>query len=180
MPPRTAQNDTEIAAGSEPNKGGPQARKSRATARETEPFWRTKTLDAMNTEEWESLCDRCGRCCLVKLEDEDTGEILRTDIACKLFDAGACRCIAYETRQKKVADCIKLTPETVRTIRWLPSTCAYRMVLEGRPLEAWHPLVSGSFETVHEAGISVRGRIGGSEKTVKLRHYLDHIVDWGD
>ena len=142
------------------------------------PFWRTKTLEAMSPEEWESLCDRCGRCCLVKLEDEDTGEIHKTDIGCKLFDGEACRCASYETRHRKVKDCIKLTPDNVRTIPWLPSTCAYRLVAEGRPLADWHPLVSNSPTSVHEAGISVRGRLGGSEKTVRLRDYVDHIVDW--
>ena len=134
----------------------------------------------MTPEEWEKLCDRCGRCCLVKLENEDTGEIYKTDIACKLFDAGSCSCAAYERRHAKVADCIKLTPERVRTIGWLPSTCAYRLVKEGKPLPSWHPLESGSFESVHEAGISVRGRIRGSERTVKLRDYVDHIVTWDD
>ena len=94
----------------------------------------------MTPEEWESLCDRCGRCCLVKLEDEDSGEILHTDIGCKLFDASACSCVGYATRQKKVRDCIKLTPAAVRKIKWLPKTCAYRLVREGKPLEAWHPL----------------------------------------
>lgn len=132
----------------------------------------------MTPEEWESLCDRCGRCCLVKLEDEDTGEILKTDIGCKLFDAGTCSCKSYATRHRKVDDCIELTPESVRAIKWLPSTCAYRLVGEGRPLAPWHPLVSGTPDTVHEAGISVRGRVGGSERTVRLRDYVDHIVDW--
>lgn len=140
------------------------------------PFWLTKTLDTLTPGEWESLCDGCGRCCLVKLEDEDTGAILKTDIACKLLDAGSCRCRSYERRQEKVHDCIKLTPDTVREIPWLPSTCAYRLVREGKPLRPWHPLVSGSPDTVHEAGISVRGRTGGSERTVKLRDYVDHIV----
>jgi uncharacterized cysteine cluster protein YcgN (CxxCxxCC family) len=142
------------------------------------PFWQTKTLEAMNPVEWESLCDRCGKCCLVKLEDEDSGEIFVTDIACKLFDAGACACSNYPARRKKVRDCIKLTPMSVRAIGWLPKTCGYRLVAEGRPLEAWHPLISGSPETVHEAGISVRGRTNGSEKTVKLEDYPLHIVDW--
>ena len=144
------------------------------------PFWRTKTLDALTPREWESLCDGCGRCCLVKLEDEDTGEILKTDIACKLLDAGTCRCRSYDQRQKKVHDCIKLTPASVREISWLPATCAYRLVRDGKPLPPWHPLVSGSADTVHEAGISVRGRTGGSERTVKLRDYVDHIVRDGD
>ena len=134
----------------------------------------------MTDSEWESLCDGCGRCCLVKLEDEDTGEIHKTDIACKLFDAGSCRCSAYAVRHEKVDDCIKLTPDSVRAIKWLPSTCAYRLVAEGKALKPWHPLVSGSPESVHAAGISVQGRIGGSERTVKLRDYVDHIVDWDD
>jgi uncharacterized cysteine cluster protein YcgN (CxxCxxCC family) len=103
-----------------------------------------------------------------------------TDIACRLFDASGCCCIAYQRRLRRVKDCIKLTPQSVREIPWLPKTCAYRLVAEGRDLPDWHPLVSGSPETVHEAGISVRGRIGGTEATVKLRDYLDHIIDWAD
>ena len=143
-----------------------------------QPFWRTKTLEQMTPNEWESLCDRCGRCCLVKLEDEDTGVIHNTDIACKLFDAGTCGCTAYELRQKKVHDCVKLTPESVRTIKWLPKTCAYRLVRDGKSLPDWHPLLSKSPESVHLAGVSVRGRVGGCEKTVKLRDYVSHIVEW--
>jgi len=134
----------------------------------------------MDAGEWESLCDGCARCCLVKLEDEDTGTIHNTDIGCKLLDAGTCRCRSYATRQAKVDDCVKLTPASVRAIKWLPTTCAYRLVAEGKPLASWHPLVSGSPETVHEAGISVRGRTGGSERTVRLRDYVDHIVEWDD
>ena len=145
-----------------------------------EPFWRVKSLDEMSATEWESLCDGCARCCLVKLEDEDTGEIHKTDIACKLLDAGACRCRSYAKRQAKVSDCLKLDPRTVRELSWLPRTCAYRLVSEGKPLEAWHPLVSGSPDSVHAAGISVRGRTGGSERTVRLAEYVDHIVDWDD
>ena len=143
------------------------------------PFWQTKTLEAMNPQEWESLCDRCGQCCLVKLEDEDTGDIHLTDIACKLFDAGACACSDYARRRRKVRDCIKLTPQSVRAIGWLPPTCGYRLVAERRPLEPWHPLRSGSADSVHAAGISVRGRVTGSEKTIKLEDYPSHIVHWG-
>jgi hypothetical protein len=143
------------------------------------PFWKAKTLEALNPAEWESLCDGCGRCCLVKLEDEDSGEIHFTDIACKLFNAGTCRCTDYAHRRRKVHDCIKLTPATVRSLSWLPPTCAYRLVAEGRDLAWWHPLVSGSATSVHEAGVSVRGRVQGSEnKDVKLADYLDHIVAW--
>jgi uncharacterized cysteine cluster protein YcgN (CxxCxxCC family) len=124
----------------------------------TEPFWRTKTLDEMSGAEWESLCDGCGRCCLNKLEDFDTGEIVWTDVACRLLDEGTCRCTDYPGRQAKVPDCIRLTPASVRTLSWLPPTCAYRLVEEGHDLYWWHPLVSGDPQTVHQAGVSVRGR----------------------
>ena len=166
MPKSTFRNDTASAPEDQLEEGKEQ------------PFWLTKTLEQMTLAEWESLCDRCGRCCLVKLEDEDTGEIFTTDIACRLFDSGTCSCVSYKARQKKVADCLKLTPESVRTIRWLPSTCAYRLVKDGESLPAWHPLRSGSTESVHDAGISVRGRIGGNARPVKLCDYTDHIVDW--
>jgi uncharacterized cysteine cluster protein YcgN (CxxCxxCC family) len=108
------------------------------------PFWKQKALEALNPAEWESLCDGCGRCCLVKLEDEDSGEIHFTDIACKHFNAGTCRCADYAHRRRRVRDCIKLTPAKVRTLSWLPPTCAYRLVADGRDLAWWHPLVSGS------------------------------------
>jgi uncharacterized protein len=168
MPSPPSRKDTGRVLETQPNSGGEL------------PFWRTKTLDEMTPDEWERLCDRCGRCCLVKLEDEDTGEIHMTDIACKLFDAGRCACASYAKRQTKVADCVKLTPDAVRTIRWLPRTCAYRLVNEGKPLPSWHPLRSGSADSVHAAGRSVKGRVGGSERTVRLRDYVDHIVDWKD
>jgi uncharacterized protein len=142
------------------------------------PFWRQKSLEEMTRREWESLCDGCGRCCLVKLEDEDTGEIHFTDVGCKLFDAAACRCRDYANRIRKVRDCIKLTPEITRSLKWLPPTCAYRVLAEGRDLAWWHPLVSGSAETVHAAGISVRGRVAASEREVPLDKYIDHIVAW--
>ncbi len=143
-----------------------------------EPFWRTKTLDALSPTEWESLCDGCGRCCLLKLEDEDTGEIHHTDVGCTLLDGRSCRCRDYPRRQKRVPDCVRLTPEAVRTIPWLPATCGYRLVREGRDLPWWHPLVSGSRRTVHEAGISVRGRLSGNEEEFTSDELLDRIVDW--
>src|SRR3984885_3979802 len=143
-----------------------------------EPFWRTKTLEEMSAREWESLCDGCGRCCLVKLEDEDTGQIHFTDIGCKLLDGESCRCTDYARRRRRVRDCVKLTPDAVRSLAWLPSTCAYRVVAEGRNLAWWHPLVSGSPETVHEAGVSVRTRIAASEDSIELDAYPDYIVSW--
>ena len=124
-----------------------------------EPYWRTKTLEEMTRAEWEALCDGCARCCLLKLEDEDTGEIAYTDIACRLLDTGTCRCTRYRQRLRLVPECVDLTPEQVRRLGWRPSTCAYRLLAEGRDLAWWHPLVSGDPETVHKAGISVRGRV---------------------
>ena len=145
---------------------------------EDEAFWRTKTLEEMSGPEWESLCDGCGRCCLVKLEDEDSGEIHFTDIGCKLLDADACRCTDYPRRRRRVRDCVKLTPDGVRTLSWLPVTCAYRRLAEGRDLAWWHPLVSGSPETVHEAGVSVRGRVSASEEDVPTELWPERIVAW--
>ncbi len=123
------------------------------------PFWRTKTLAEMSPSEWESLCDGCAKCCLLKLEDEDTGEFAPTDVACRLLDLGTCRCRHYSERSRYVPDCRILDPERVARLAWLPSTCAYRLLHEGKPLPAWHPLVSGDPETVHLAGMSVRHRV---------------------
>jgi uncharacterized cysteine cluster protein YcgN (CxxCxxCC family) len=142
------------------------------------PYWEVKPLEELSRAEWESLCDGCGRCCLVKLEDEDTGEVHFTDIACRLLDTASCRCADYPRRRRKVRDCLKLTPDLVRQLAWLPPTCAYRLRSEGRALPWWHPLVSGSAETVREAGISVHGRIGAVETELDLEEYPDHIVAW--
>jgi uncharacterized cysteine cluster protein YcgN (CxxCxxCC family) len=141
------------------------------------PFWQVKTLAEMSAAEWESLCDGCGRCCLNKLEDYDTGEIHWTYIACTLLDPSSCRCKDYEHRFAKVPDCIQLDVEKVETLAWLPPTCAYRLIHEGRGLYWWHPLVSGSEETVHEAGISVRGRTI-PEDGIDPDDYEDYLVDW--
>jgi uncharacterized cysteine cluster protein YcgN (CxxCxxCC family) len=122
-------------------------------------FWERIPLARMNRDEWEALCDGCGKCCLNKLEDEDTGEVALTRVACRLFDDTTCLCSRYETRHRYVPECIVLSPRTIReNLYWLPQTCAYRLLWEGRPLHSWHPLISGDPETVHQAGVSVRGR----------------------
>jgi hypothetical protein len=143
-----------------------------------EPFWRAKALEEMTPSEWESLCDGCGRCCLVKLEDEDTGRILATDVACTLFDAGDCRCRDYANRAAKVSDCVTLTPAEVRKLGWLPPTCAYRLVARGEDLKWWHPLVSGDPRTVIVAGVSVKDRVFASEDDVPADKLASRIAAW--
>ncbi|WP_457941427.1 YcgN family cysteine cluster protein [Mesorhizobium sp. 10J20-29] len=143
-----------------------------------EPFWKTKSLEEMSASEWESLCDGCGKCCLSKLEDEDTGDIYFTSVGCRLFDAGTCRCRDYPNRLAVVQDCVGLTPANVRTIAWLPGTCAYRLVAEGRDLFDWHPLVSGDPDSVHRAGVSMRGRVTASEAEMgEPEDYLEHMLE---
>ncbi len=140
-------------------------------------FWDDKTLEEMTAEEWEALCDGCGRCCLMKLEDEDTGDIYVSDVRCRLLDGESCRCSDYPNRLAVVPDCIKLTPENVRTIDWIPVTCAYRRIAEGRGLAWWHPLISGDPGTVAAVGVSVRGRTV-SELAVKPGEWEEHVADW--
>lgn len=138
-------------------------------------FWREKKLIDMTLAEWESLCDGCGLCCLHKLEDYDSGEISITNVACRLLDITSCRCRNYPGRKKLVPDCIILTPDQVTEFHWLPTTCAYRLVSEGKNLEPWHPLVSGLENTVHNAGISVQNRVVPEQDAGDLE---DHIVRW--
>ncbi len=139
------------------------------------PFWKAKRLEELTRDEWESLCDGCAKCCLAKLEDEDTGEIAYTNVACRLLDLGTCRCTNYPERARFVPDCITLTPENVSQLRWMPSTCAYRLLAEGRDLPDWHPLVSGDPDSVHRVGISVRGRVVPERQAVDLE---DYVVTW--
>src|SRR6516162_9747639 len=107
-----------------------------------EPFWRRKTLEQMTAREWESLCDGCGLCCLVRFEDEASGEVIPTRVHCRLFDAQACRCTRYERRREWVPDCVRLTPGNIGDLPWMPQSCAYRRLYEGKPLPAWHPLIT--------------------------------------
>ena len=138
-------------------------------------FWKTKPLAEMTEQEWEALCDGCGACCLIQLEDEDTNERVFTKVACKLLDIGICRCKDYENRHKTVPTCSKVTLELLQTADWLPPSCAYRLLYEGKDLHWWHPLNSGSPETVHQAGISIRGW-ARSEEDVNLDELEDRYL----
>lgn len=149
------------------------------TAVEREPFWRHKRLEDMTRSEWESLCDGCARCCLIKLEDDDTGEIHLTRLSCTMLDGSSCRCRDYPNRHEKMPDCVTIDAEKVRKLAWLPVSCAYRRLAEGRDLAWWHPLISGSPDTVHEAGISVRGwsRSEASVKPSAIHRYIIRDFD---
>ena len=140
-------------------------------------FWETKRLDQMSEAEWEALCDGCGKCCLNKLEDEDSVDVALTRVACRLLDDASCRCAQYEIRHQFVPDCIVLKPSNIEShLYWMPQTCAYRLLHEGRGLADWHPLISGTPETVHDAGVSMRGRTV-SEFDVADEDWEDHIID---
>ncbi len=154
-----------------------RGKKKKAARAGDVPFWKRKRLDEMTRDEWESLCDGCGKCCLLKLEDYDSGKVSYTDVACRGLNLHSCRCNFYENRKKEVPDCIVLRPAMVSRFKWLPKTCAYRLVAEGKDLAWWHPLVSGDPETVHQAGISVRGR-ACSEEGIDGDEIEDHIVKW--
>lgn len=140
-------------------------------------FWQTKSLSEMDDAEWEALCDGCGRCCLLKLEDADSGEIAFTAVSCQLLDVDSCRCTDYPKRKQLVPDCLQLNRDNVASTEWLPQTCAYRLVNEGKPLFDWHPLVSGNGDSVHEAGISVRGKII-SETQVHPDSVEEFVIHW--
>lgn len=140
-------------------------------------FWESKKLEELTTEEWEQLCDGCGKCCLHKLEEDGTGDIFFTRVACQLFDADTCRCRDYACRQQRVPECLVLSPTDTDAFAWLPETCAYRLRAFGQPLASWHPLVSGNANSVHEAGMSVRGKTL-PEQQVAPEALEDHIIYW--
>lgn len=140
------------------------------------PFWETTPLDRMTPEQWESLCDGCGLCCLVRFEDADTGEIIPTRVHCRLLDAGTCRCSDYVNRKREVPDCITLTPALIPKLGWMPRSCAYRRLHEGRGLADWHPLISGDPESVHRAGVSVRGQTLSEAELEHEDDMVDHAA----
>jgi len=139
------------------------------------PFWEVKTLEQMNESEWESLCDGCGLCCLVRFEDEDTGEILPTRVHCKLYDPNACRCSDYDNRKASVPDCVKLTPQSIENLLWMPRSCAYRRLYEGKGLMDWHYLVCGDPQAVHRAGVSVKGQTICESSLNDIEDALDYL-----
>jgi uncharacterized cysteine cluster protein YcgN (CxxCxxCC family) len=143
----------------------------------SKPFWQTKTLEEMTGKEWESLCDGCAKCCLHKLEDEDSGEVHYTRVACRYLDEPNCRCNHYQLRHDLVPDCVWLKPEDVAEFKWLPESCAYRVIAEGRELAWWHPLVSGDKDSVHKAGVSIRGK-SIPEQNVHPDGYEEQIIQW--
>jgi uncharacterized cysteine cluster protein YcgN (CxxCxxCC family) len=142
-------------------------------------FWKSKSLAEMTPQEWESLCDGCGRCCLHKLENVDSGLLFYTNVACRLLDKHHCRCTNYPERMQLVPDCLLLSADDADPFGWLPASCAYRKLANGQALEWWHPLVSGDPDSVHQAGISVRGRTV-SETGIPREQLEDHVISWID
>ena len=143
----------------------------------TEKFWESKTLSEMSQQEWESLCDGCGRCCLNKLEDEDTGEIYFTNVTCKLLDIEQCCCTDYENRKESMPDCMILSVDNHAALEVMPSTCAYRLLQLGKKLPDWHPLISGTKESVIEAGVSIIGKVI-SEEFIHFEQFPEHLINW--
>ena len=151
---------------------------SRVAIAMAELFWQTKHLTEMTHDEWESICDGCAKCCVTKLLDVKTEQLVFTDVACELLNANTCRCLDYTNRNKRVIDCVTLTPQNVdEYAKFMPSTCSYRLLLEGKPLPAWHHLVSGDDDTIHKAGKSVQGRVR-MKADVDENDLENYVVDW--
>ena len=148
-------------------------------ADEPAPFWESVALEDMSETQWESLCDGCGRCCLHKLEDEDTGELHFTSIACRLLDTGSCRCRDYPGRFERVPECLSVRPLDAAKLAWLPLSCAYRRLAEGRGLASWHPLVTGRRASTREAGVSVAG-LAVPEDEVAEEDWEEHVIVWAE
>ena len=141
-------------------------------------FWEYKTLEEMSSKEWESLCDGCAKCCLLKLEDEDTGDIAYTRLHCTLLDTETCQCSDYINRKAKVPDCVSLTPKSVSELKWMPRTCSYRLIHEGKPLPDWHHLISGDRSLIHDIGESVQGKTVSEDTVFSEEEQMDWIIDW--
>lgn len=141
------------------------------------PYWKAKNMAELSAEEWEDLCDGCGKCCCIRLEDEDTGAVYITDVSCKLLDGTSCRCTDYVKRRETVPDCVSLTPQNIASLKWMPQTCAYRLVYEGKDLPDYHHLMSGSKDTIHQQGMSVKNAVT-SEVFVSEEEQARRIVIW--
>ncbi|MBR7887907.1 YcgN family cysteine cluster protein [Marinomonas sp. A79] len=146
-------------------------------AKRYEPFWKTTPLSQMTKDEWESLCDGCGKCCLQKLQDDETEEVFYTNLSCKQLNIATCQCKVYESRQAKVADCITLTPDQIDDFQWLPDTCSYRVLHETKELPNWHPLVVGSRKEMMRQGLTVE-HYAVNESTVDEEEWDTHIIKW--
>lgn len=142
------------------------------------PFWKTKSLAQMSTAEWESLCDGCGKCCCIRMEDEDNGKIYVTNVSCKLFDSATCRCVDYEDRRKTVPDCVQVTPGNVAGLKWMPQTCSYRLLSEGKPLPEYHHLITGDRNSIHDAGMSVQNAVIPEGEIEDEDDLPGYIVEW--
>lgn len=140
-------------------------------------FWETKNLIDMNKNEWESLCDKCGKCCVIKLEDFDTQEVHYTNVSCKLLCEKSASCKDYENRKSIVPDCIILSPDNLKDLKWMPETCAYKLLNEGKNLPYWHPLLSGNDKEIVNSGNSVKNRVT-NENEIKIKNLPDHIFNW--
>ena len=140
-------------------------------------FWETKNLIDMNENEWESLCDKCGKCCVIKLEDFDTQQVHYTNVSCKLLCEKSASCKDYENRKSIVPDCIILSPDNLKDLKWMPETCAYKLLNEGKNLPYWHPLLCGNDKEIVNSGNSVKNRVT-NENEIKIKNLPDYIFNW--